>query len=57
MLTKVSRFPDLLLINDLDKITSVTVTSDDKFIISASGDESIKMFDLYARQQDFGNLE
>ena len=33
-------------LNPLGKITSVAVTSDNKFIISASDDKSIKVFDL-----------
>ena len=41
----------------LDWISSVTVTSDNRYIISGSWDKSIKMFDLYTRQEDSGNLE
>jgi len=51
MLTKVSRFPDSLLINELGSITSVAVTSDNRYVISGSEDKSIKVFDLQTKQQ------
>jgi len=51
MLTKVSRFPEPLLINHLDGVTSVAVTSDNRYVISGSWDKSIKVFDLQTKQQ------
>jgi len=35
----------------LGKITSVAITSDDKYVICGSTDESIKVFDLRTKQQ------
>jgi len=41
---------DLLLIDHLESITSVVVTSDNRYIISGSEDKSIKIFDLGTKQ-------
>lgn len=35
----------------LDSITSIAITSNDKFLISASQDKSIKVFDLHTKQE------
>jgi len=51
MLIKVLRFPEPLLTDALDSITSVAVTSDQRYVISGSNDKSIKVFDLRTNQQ------
>jgi WD40 repeat protein len=40
----------------LDMVNSVIVTPDNRFIISGSDDESIKVFDLYIKQEESGNF-
>jgi len=40
-----------LISSNVETINSVVITSDDKFVISASSDKSIKIFDLNTKQQ------
>jgi len=51
MLTRVWRIGAIINPFFLGVIASMTVTSDDKYVISASFDQSIKVFDLQTKQQ------
>ena len=37
--------------HELDKVSSVFITSDNRFVVSGSSDHSIKVFDLLTKQQ------
>jgi WD40 repeat protein len=51
MRMKVNLFKSNHISHYLDGVTSLVVTSDNRFVISASYDKSLKIFDLHTKQQ------
>ncbi len=53
MPTQVNIFHLFISKQQLDFINAVAVTSDSRYIISGSFDQSIKVFDLHAKQESY----